>query len=132
MQKKVNTIFLSRNIKIQFSETHVKVEGFTMSRKQNQQKLNWIKLAEKNRIPIDTKYSNPRITFDGLNWYISVGRDCNDAITLLLKEGIGIDLGIKDLAICSNRNIYKNINKTRKVKKINKKQRRLRRKISKK
>lgn len=48
------------------------------------------------------------------------------------SAGIGIDLGIKDLAICSDNRSYTNINKTDKVRKLNKKKRRLQRKVSKK
>ena len=33
-----------------------------------------------------------------------------------MNIGIGIDLGIKDLVICSDGHTYKNINKTNKVK----------------
>ena len=36
-------------------------------------KIGIVKLSRKNYIPIVDKYSNPRITFDGINWYISVG-----------------------------------------------------------
>ena len=131
-KKKSTPSFYQDNIKIKFSETHVKVEGFSVSKKQNKQKLNWIKLAERNRIPMDSKYTNPRITFDGLNWWISVGVEYEGITTLPSNDGIGIDLGIKDLAICSDGNTYKNINKTSKVKKLKKKQRRLQRKISRK
>lgn len=131
-RKKSTPSFYQDNIKIKFSETHVKVEGFSVSKKQNKQKLNWIKLAERNRIPMDSKYTNPRITFDGLNWWISVGIEYEGITTLPSNDGVGIDLGIKDLAICSDGNTYKNINKTSKVKKLKKKQRRLQRKISRK
>ena len=131
-KRKSTPSFYQDNIKIQFSETHVKVEGFSESKKQNKQKLNWIKLSEKNRIPTDSKYSNPRITFDGLKWWISVGVEYEDCTTLPSKEGIGIDIGIKDLAICSDENIYKNINKTSKVRKLKKKQCRLQHKVSRK
>lgn len=131
-RKKSTPSFYQDNIKIKFSETHVKVEGFSMSKKQNKQKLNWIKLAERNRIPMDSKYTNPRITFDGLNWWISVGIEYEGITTLPSNDGVGIDLGIKDLAICSDGSTYKNINKTSKVKKLKKKQRRLQRKISRK
>lgn len=124
--------FYQDNIKIQFTDTHVKVESFSMSKKQNKQKLNWIKLCEKGRIPTDCKYMNPRFTYDGLYWYLSVGIEVNDNTTLPLNEGIGIDLGIKDLAICSDGNTYKNINKTQTVKKLEKKKRRLQRSISRK
>ena len=104
--------FYQDNIKIQFSDTHVKVEGFSMSKKKNKQKLNWIRLCEKGRIPTNCKYMNPRFTYDELHWYISVGIEVEDSTTIPLNNGIGIDLGIKDLAVCSDGNIYKNINKT--------------------
>ena len=124
--------FYQANDKIQFTDSHVKVEKFSMSRKQNKQKLNWIKLCEKGRIPTDCKYLNPRFTFDGLYWYVPVGIEVNSNADPPQNEGIGIDLGIKDLAICSDGNTYKNINKTQKVKKLEKKKRRLQRSISRK
>ena len=116
--------------KIKFTDTHVKVEGFARSRKKNKQKLNWIRLAEYGRIPMNGKYSNPRIKFDGLNWWITVGIEYEDSTTLPTNEGIGIDLGISDLAICSDKQKYQNINKSQKVKKIEKRKRRLQRSIS--
>lgn len=58
--------FYQDNVKIQFSNTHVKFEGFSSSRKANKQKMNWVRLAEHGRIPTDVKYMNPRISFDGL------------------------------------------------------------------
>ena len=42
---------------------------------------------------------------------------------------MGIDLGIKDLAICSDGNKYKNINKSNSIKNLEKKKRRLQRSI---
>ena len=122
--------FYQDNIVIRFTNTHVKVEGFSMSKKQNKQKLNWIKLCEKGRIPTNCKYMNPRFTYDGLYWYVSVGIEVDENNTLPSNEGIGIDLGIKDLAICSDKNVYQNINKTQKVKKLEKRKRRLQRSIS--
>ena len=131
-RKKSKPSFYQDNCKIKFTNTHVKLEGFTSSKKQNKQKLNWVRLAEKNRIPVDCKYSNPRITFDGINWWVSVGVEYENNLALPINDGIGIDLGIKDLAICSDGNTYKNINKTKKVKKLEKKRRRLQRQISRK
>lgn len=122
--------FYQDNVKIQFTDTHVKMEGFSTSKKKNKQKLNWIRLCEKGRIPIDCKYINPRIKYDGLNWWITVGVEYEDSDSLPSNDGIGIDLGIKDLAICSDRNKYQNINKTQKVKKLEKGKRRLQRSIS--
>lgn len=130
-KRKISTpSFYQDNIKIQFTNTHVKVEGFANSKKKNKQKLNWIRLAEHNRIPINSKYINPRIKYDGLNWYLTVGIEDEHSINLPFSDGIGIDLGVKDLAICSDGNRYKNINKTQKVKRIEKQKRRLQRSIS--
>ena len=129
--KKYSTpAFYQDNCKIQFTDTHVKVEGFSSSKKRNKQKLNWIKLCEKGRIPTNCRYMNPRFTYDGLYWYVSVGVEVDITNTLASKEGIGVDLGIKDLAVCSNGSTYKNINKIQKVKKLEKRKRRLQRSIS--
>ena len=124
--------FYQDNLKIQFTDTHVKVEGFANSKKKNRQKLNWIRLAEYGRIPTDCKYYNPRIKYDGLNWWITVGVDCKPINNISKTNGVGIDLGIKDLAICSDGNTYKNINKTKKVKQLEKRKRRLQRSLSRK
>lgn len=119
--------------KIQFTDKTVKLEKITISRKKNRQKRNWIRLAERNRIPTDAKYCNPRITFDGIKWWISVGIEYPEQTEVATNDGIGIDLGIKDLAICSDRaKPYKNINKTPKIRKLKKKKRRLQRQISRK
>lgn len=129
-KKKSKPSFFQDPVKIKFTETHIKVEGFSSSKKKNKQKLNWIRLAEHNRIPTNCKYYNPRITYDGINWWISVGIEYEEYIDLTDNDGIGIDLGIKDLAICSDGNTYKNINKSQTIKKIEKQKRRLQRSIS--
>lgn len=131
-RKRTKPSFYVDPIKIQFTATHVKLEKLTISRKSNKQKFNWVRLAEHNRVPIGAKYSNPRITFDGLHWWLSVGIDYADSQQTLSRQGIGIDLGIKSLAVCSNGITYANINKTSKVKKLKKRQRRLQRQVSKK
>lgn len=124
--------FYQDNVKIKFTYTHIKVEGFATSKKKNKQKLNWIRLAEHDRIPTDCRYTNPRIKYDGISWWITVGIECNESTDTSQSDGIGIDLGIKDFAICSDKNIYKNVNKSQKVKKLEKRKRRLQRSISKK
>lgn len=122
--------FYQDNERTQFTNTRVKVEKFSMSQKQNKQKLNWIKLCEKGKMPTNCKYLNPRFTYDGLYWYVSVGVEVDDNNNLPSNDGVGIDLGIKDLAVCSGGNIYENINKTQRVKKVEKRKRRLQRSIS--
>lgn len=112
----------------------MKVEGFASSKKANKQKINWIRLAEKGRIPFgeNVKYTNPRFTFDDLNWWVSVGIETESDYSPSKTEGIGIDLGIKDLAVCSDGKVYGNINKTKRIRQLEKKKRRLQRKISRK
>lgn len=129
-KKRSTPSFYQDNVKIRFTDTHVKVEGFSMNIKRNKQRLNWIKLCEKGRIPPNVKYLNPRFTFDGLHWYVSVGIETGDNPSVSSEDGIGIDLGIKELAVCSDGNVYKNINKTQRVRKLEKRKRRLQRSIS--
>ena len=131
-KKRSKPSFYQDNVAIKFTDTHVKVEGFSMSRKRNKQQLNWIRLCEKGRIPTDCKYMNPRFTYDGIYWYITVSVEVDDISSVTTNDGVGIDLGIKDLAVCSDGNTYKNINKTNKVKKIEKRKRRLQRSVSRK
>ena len=134
-KKKSTPSFYQDTVKIQFTGTHVRLILVTEKGKvRNKRSKNFcmVKLAEHGRIPTDCKYNNPRIKYDGINWYITVGIEYEDCTTLLSNNGIGIDLGIKDLAICSDEHKYQNINKTQKVKKIEKRKRRLQRSISRK
>lgn len=93
-------------------------------------KIGWVKTSE--QLPIGVTYQNPRVKFDGKYWYIMVGIDENINSTLLSEKVIGIDLGIKDLAIVSDGTVYRNINKSKEVKRLNKKLRRLQRQVSRK
>ena len=127
--------FFQDNVKIQFTDTHVKlmlVAGKGNATSKRNQKFCRIRLAEYGRIPTDCKYCNPRIKYDGLNWWITVGIENEDCTTLPTNEGVGIDLGIKDLAICSNGETYKNINKAQRMRKLEKRKRRLQRSVSRK
>ncbi len=131
-RKKSKPSFYIRCNTLQFSESHAKLEKLTNSRKRNKQKFNWIKLAEKGKVQTNCKYYNPRATYDGLNWWLSVGIEYPNYEEMPTNKGVGIDLGVKDLAITSEGNFYKNINKTSQVKKLEKKKKRLQRKVSRK
>ena len=84
------------------------------------EKLGKVKLAQKNRIPFghNIKYINPKIEYDKINFWISVGVEIidNQDNDKPKTEAIGIDLGIKTLATCSNGiiNNKPNINKEKK------------------
>ena len=84
------------------------------------------------KIPKDTHYSDPHISYDGKYWYLSVSYPVESKQVELSDESLGIDLGVKDLAICSNGMTYKNINKSKKVKKLKKRLKREQRKLSRK
>ena len=130
--KKSKQSFYIPGAEIKFNSTHVKLVRIADSKKKNKLKLNWVKLAEVGRVPTDCKYSNPRVTFDGINFLLSVAIEVEDSTEIPTNEGVGIDLGIKDLAICSDGNVYRNINKIKEVKRLEKKKKRLQRKLSKK
>ena len=131
-KKKSKQSFYVHSGKIEFTDTYVKLMKLSDSTRKNRRKLNWVRLAEAGRVPTNCKYSNPRVTFDGINFWISVSVEVEDSTEVPTNEGIGIDLGIKDLAICSDGNVYRNINKTKEVKRLEKKKKRLQRKLSKK
>ena len=118
-RRKSKPSFYNDNIKLKVKNNIVLIE-----------KVGWVNTSE--QLPIDVKYNNPRISYDGKYWYISVGIEVENPVVELTGESVGIDVGIKDLAVCSNAMTFKNINKTKLVKNLEKRLRRLQRKISKK
>ena len=100
----------------------------------NLEKIGKVKYKSSYNIDLTkiSKFSNPHVLFNGRCWILTVGIELPIKEVELTNEVIGIDLGIKDLAICSNKMIFKNINKTRAIKALEKRLRRLQRKINKK
>lgn len=83
------------------------------------------------------KYLRPRITYDGKFWFLSLGYEVKKIDVSLSDTKLGIDLGIKELAVISNQSgtkikKYHNINKTCEVKRLEKKLKREQRKFSRK
>ena len=74
------------------------------------------------------------ISFDGKYWYLSYTEDIKNKVTNLpdYTDGIGIDLGIKTLAIVSDGTTVPNIKTFRRVRILNKRLKRLQRKVSRK
>lgn len=70
------------------------------------------------------------MSHDGKYWYIAVGIKQDKPAVKLTSNTIGIDVGIKKLAVCSNGMVFKNINKTKTIKKLEKRVRLLQRKVS--
>ena len=99
----------------------------------NGEKLGFVKTSEPlPKIPKSQHYSNPRISFDGRYWYLSVGVEQPEVLSEVTDDSLGIDLGVKDTAICSDGRVYKNINKSKEVRRLNKKLKREQRKMSRK
>lgn len=80
------------------------------------------------------KFWNPRITNHNGKWILSFGMECENQVPKLTDVSMGIDLGIKDLAIveCNGQIVFHNINKSKKMKELRKKQKHLQRSISRK
>ncbi|EMX0191977.1 transposase [Bacillus cereus] len=70
------------------------------------------------QLPRNKKPSNPRVTFDGRHWWISVGFQEDFESQELTDESIGVDVGLKELFVASNGMKERNINKDAKVKKL--------------
>lgn len=98
------------------------------------EKIGNIKTSERlPKLIKDSHYMNPHIVFDGKYYYITFSIEIKiEPKVNTSSKIIGIDLGIKSFAVCSDGTIYKNINKTHTLKKINNKLRRLQRCVSKK
>ena len=104
--------------------------------------LGWVRLKEFGYIPTNSIVKSGTVSQKADRYYVSILVEetdikiSNSNIGIKIfnhnNEGIGIDLGIKDFAICSNGNKFKNINKTSTVKKIEKKLKREQRKLSRK
>ena len=86
--------------------------------------LGWVRLKEKGYLPTTKdgwKIRSGTVSVKADRYYVSVLVEIPDTPAVNNnKDGIGIDLGIKNLAVVSNGNTYKNINKSAKLKKLEK------------
>ena len=102
----------------------------------NIEKIGKVKYKTNYNLPIGRnkcKFMNPYCSYDGKYWYLSFNLEINENQVNLNKDlKVGIDLGVKELATCSNGMIFENINKSLKVRKLKKKLKRLQRKVSRK
>ena len=86
--------------------------------------LGWVRIKEKGYIPTTKDgyvIKSGHVSIKADRYYVSVLVEIPDnKIANNSNEGIGIDLGLKDLATISNGKTYKNINKSAKLKKLEK------------
>ena len=96
--------------------------------------LKFVRVKEYGYIPKNAIIKSGTITKIADRYFLSLIMEVEDEDTVKAtntsSEGLGVDLGIKDTAICSNGKVFKNINKTKKVKKLKKKLKREQRKMS--
>ena len=98
--------------------------------------LGWVRLKEKGYIPTTKDgwtIKSGTVSVKAGRYYVSVLVEIPDTqIANISNDGIGIDLGLKELAIISNGKTYKNINKSAGLKKLEKQLRREQRCLSRK
>ncbi|MCZ2398158.1 MAG: transposase [Chitinophagales bacterium] len=96
--------------------------------------LGWIRLKEKGYIPTTKSglvIRSGTVSEKAGRYYVSVLVDVPQKETEKpTNQGMGIDLGVKDLAICSNKQVFANINKSKEVKRLEKKLKREQRSLS--
>ena len=123
--------FFNDSYKLFVTDSCVRLSALKKTGNRHRQEVkNTIRLAEVGIIPVNCKLFNPRISFDGLNWWISVSYEVDDNIRCSNNIGLGIDLGVKDTAIFSDGSKFENINKSKRVRLLEKRKRRLQRKVS--
>ena len=98
--------------------------------------LGWVRLKEKGYIPTTKQgyvIKSGTVSCKAGRYYVSVLIDVPDTEKTRLNDfGLGIDLGVKEFAVISDGVIKKNINKTAKLKKLEKKLKRNQRCLSRK
>ncbi|WP_432646320.1 RNA-guided endonuclease InsQ/TnpB family protein [Mitsuokella sp.] len=103
--------------------------------------LKQVKLKEYGYLPVGIAIISGTVSYQAGRFYVSVVADVDkkskynndlEASYHPQDEGVGIDLGIKDLAIVSNGQSFKNINKSSKVRRLEKQLRRMQRQLSRK
>ena len=119
--------------KIDFNDKKVRLEKIANNQKKNRQVLNYINLAEKDRIPTNVLYYNPRVILEGDRFYIVVSVDDKFAPKKKIETTdniIGIDVNIKSV-VTSDNDVYKAITYDKSYKKALKKEKRAQKKLSK-
>ena len=98
--------------------------------------LGWVRLKEKGYIPTNPNthiIKSGTISCRAGRYYVSVLVEQPESDKHALNDfGIGVDLGIKEFAVCSDGKFYNNINKGKKIKRLEKKLKREQRRLSRK
>ncbi len=124
------------DVKMYFVKTDAKVVIACERHRIKIPTLGWVKLKEKGYIPTTKQgyvIKSGTVSCKAGRYYASVLVEIPDTEKLQLNDfGLGIDLGIKEFAVISNGTTKKNINKTAKMKKLEKQLKREQRCLSRK
>ena len=96
--------------------------------------IGFVRFKEFDYIPLNSKVKSGTITKDADKYFISilVEEEFKEITKVNNNEGLGIDLGLKDFATISNKQVFKNINKSIKIKKLEKSLKRQQKSLSRK
>ena len=83
-----------------------------------------------SKFKLPNKVGNPRIKYDGKYWYLTFCYDVNIDKKECTDKNIGIDLGLNNMAVLSTGKVYRNINKDRKIKILERRKKIIQRKLS--
>lgn len=145
--------FYRDNTKVRFTDTHIIVEALSSGNRKNRKRMNEIRHKQLNKIPTNGSYHDIRVSYDGKNWYITAG------VMVPEEESNGVDKNsihnenakkrkkeqgrraqtvylIKDIyenaGTYLGEDVYRNTEILEKVKKLEKRKRRLQRSIARK
>ena len=126
----------NQDVKMYFVKTDAKAVIWCERHRIKIPTLGWVRLKEKGYIPTTKQgyvIKSGTVSCKAGRYYVSVLIDVPDTEKIRLNDfGLGIDLGVKEFAVISNGVIKKNINKTAKLKKLEKKLKRNQRCLSRK
>lgn len=95
--------------------------------------IGWVKLKEFGYIPTQGKFISGTITQKAGRYYVSVLMEtAPPELNSSSSPGLGIDIGVKNLAVVSDGHVFENINKSSRIKNLEKKLRREQRRLSRK
>lgn len=125
-RKKSKAAYPARGESLWFSESQVNIE-----------KIGKVRYKSDKSFPLGKgqKFTNPRVAYVNGKWILSFGMECENQASVLNEEKMGIDLGIKELAVVAfgdEQLVFHNINKSKKIRDIKRRIKHTQRAISRK
>jgi putative transposase len=124
----------NQDIKMYFVKTDAKTLIKCARHKIQIPTLGFVRLKEYGYLPADKIIKSGTVSEKAGRFYVTVltGEEAPKEKALLNERGLGVDLGIKELAVSSSGQVFGNKNKTDKMKKLEKKLKREQRSLSRK